>query len=488
MSAVSVTFEPAPTLLVQFTPAGAAPITVEVAPQAVMTVHLNEYQPGAVTEDSTNDLSNKNLIDPKLTGAILDAAGLALLEAEGVASAVNWITAFNAAAGSGPGLAVAGTDTNADFNIFTAGSGVLKVNGGAVQMAATAVQTSGAQNVSGKTLLSTKISGALLDTNGNEALELTATASAVNHIKLVNGATGTGATVTVGGDDANADLHLGGRGTGGVKVGGNVVLTTATGVTPAGAQTLADKSLTSPKITGSVLDANGNEVITLVSVASAVNELNVSNAAAGNGVRLFPTGADGAVALLLESKGAAGVKADGSLIRTVGKETIWLPARAWEKRQTNGPADASQETTTNKVMITTLSFDAAVAEYAQCSMRLPDSWDGGTLIGQVCWKHGTASTNFGVAWYLRATSAGDGESLDSAWGTAQVMTDTGGAADTMYTTAKSAAITIGGSPAAGHVIKLEIYRDPAHASDTLAVDAGLWGVTVQYTTSKANDN
>lgn len=397
MSAVSVTFEPAPTLLVQFSPAGASPITVEVAPQAVMTVHLNEYQPGSVTEDSVNDLSNKNLIDPKLTGAILDAAGLALLEAEGVASAVNWITAFNAAAGSGPGLAVAGTDTNADFNIVTAGSGVLKVNGGAVQMAATA-----------------------------------------------------------------ATLN--------------------------GAQTLANKSLPSPKITGSVLDANGNEVITLVSVASAVNELNVSNAAAGNGVRLFPTGADGAVALLLESKGAAGVKADGSLIRTVGKETIWLPARAWEKRQTNGPADASQETTTSKVMITTLSFDAAVAEYAQCSMRLPDSWDGGTLIGQVCWEHGTASTNFGTAWYLRATSAGDGESLDSAWGTAQVMTDTGGAADTMYTTAKSAAITIGGSPAAGHVIKLEIYRDPAHASDTLAVDAGLWGVTVQYTTSKANDN
>ena len=63
--------------------------------------------------------------------------------------------------------------------------------------------------------------------------------------------------------------------------------------------------------------------------------------------------------------------ADGTLHKMllsefgIGKHTVWMPAGAMTPRTTNGPASGTFETTTHKVMIKTLDFDAATAEYAQ---------------------------------------------------------------------------------------------------------------------------
>ena len=53
----------------------------------------------------------------------------------------------------------------------------------------------------------------------------------------------------------------------------------------AGTETLTNKTLTTPKIVnnGYIADANGNEQIEMVTVASAVNNVRVTNAATGNG-------------------------------------------------------------------------------------------------------------------------------------------------------------------------------------------------------------
>jgi len=374
-----------------------APPAISITTPPALSIPVNEYAPGTVTEDGVQSLSDKTLLDPKLDDAILDAAGAVLLQASATASAVNYVTIFNAATGNSPGL-------------------------------------------------------------------------------------------TVGGAAADADLLLTGKGAGVVKAGGYEVLTTNTGVTPSGAQMLTNKTLTSPKITGSVLDANGNEVITLVSVASAVNEVSISNAATGNGVKVSATGGDSAVALLLESKGGAGVKADGSLVRTVGKETINIPAGAWKARGTNGAAPGSVETTTHKLMISTLDFDSAAVEYAQCDVQMPASWDGGTVTAVFCWSHAATTTNFGVALSLAGVAMGNGDALDAARGTAQTVTDTGGATDTLYITAETAAVTIAGSPSAGDFVKFEIARQVANGSDTMAIDARVHSVQIRYTTNASNDN
>jgi hypothetical protein len=53
-------------------------------------------------------------------------------------------------------------------------------------------------------------------------------------------------------------------------------------------------------------DANGNETLKLASIASAVNEVTIENAATGNAVHISATGGDASVGLHLAGKGASG--------------------------------------------------------------------------------------------------------------------------------------------------------------------------------------
>ena len=75
---------------------------------------------------------------------------------------------------------------------------------------------------SGKKL---KLVGDVIDTNGNELLKVTATASAVNEVTLANAATGGTPTFTASGDDTNIGMKFVGKGTGEVtaKVNGKDV-------------------------------------------------------------------------------------------------------------------------------------------------------------------------------------------------------------------------------------------------------------------------
>ena len=80
--------------------------------------------------------------------------------------------------------------------------------------AAAGTGTSVGLNVgSGKKL---KIVGDVIDTNGNELLKVSATASAVNELTVTNAATGSAPRLSASGDDTNIPLRLAGKGTGAV--------------------------------------------------------------------------------------------------------------------------------------------------------------------------------------------------------------------------------------------------------------------------------
>ena len=66
--------------------------------------------------------------------------------------------------------------------------------------------------------------------------------------------------------------------------------------------------LTTPKITTSINDANGNEVIKTPATASAVNEVTITNAATGNDPSISATGGDTNIDLEIKGKGTGGVK------------------------------------------------------------------------------------------------------------------------------------------------------------------------------------
>jgi len=152
------------------------------------------------------------------------------------------------------------------------------------------------------TLTTPRVITAINDTNGNELIAVTATASAVNEITVANAATAGKPTISATGGDANISLNLVSKGTGTVQVGGVDVVTTT------GTQTLTNKTLTTPKIGTSIDDVNGNELIKLTAVAGAVNEITLANAATTGTPNIFATGTDTNIDLVLGGKNTGVVK------------------------------------------------------------------------------------------------------------------------------------------------------------------------------------
>lgn len=172
----------------------------------------------------------------------------------------------------------------------------------------------------------------------------------------------------------------------------------------------------------------------------------------------------------------------------LGKHTIFVPAGAMTPATTNGAARGSGETATNKVMRSTLDFDASVEEFAQFGVQMPRGWDESTLIAQFIWSHLSTATNFGVVWGVEAVAFADGDALDAAWGTEVATADIGGTTDDIFISPESAAITVAGSPGNEEYVMFRITRVVGNASDTMAVDARLHGVKIHYTTNAATDD
>jgi hypothetical protein len=80
--------------------------------------------------------------------------------------------------------------------------------------------------------------------------------------------------------------------------------------------TLTNKTLTSPKIGTSVLDTNGNALVTLTATASAVNAVTLANGATGNNATITASGETN-TGITITGKGTKGVTIGNALIETV---------------------------------------------------------------------------------------------------------------------------------------------------------------------------
>jgi hypothetical protein len=315
-------------------------------------------------------------------------------------------------------------------------------------------------------------------------------------------------------------------------------------ITASSTDTLTNKTLTAPKIAdaGFIADANGNEQIIFQTTSSAVNELEVTNAATGNppilgasgetnvGVHIKPKGSgetiigsggadatlttsgaynlvldtnsgtnsgtititDGANGNIVIAPNGTGVAqaVDGgdntAAIKIAGKETIWVPASAMYPNTTNGCADLAQVELSNGPEIKTLDFDKTSDENAQFAVAFPKSWNEGTVTFQAYFTADSTDTGT-VSWALAGVAIADNDSINTAFGTAVAPTAKAhsGTANDLDVTAESGAVTIAGSPSTDEEVFFQITRDVS--ADDLDADAKLLGVKLFFTTDAAND-
>ena len=123
--------------------------------------------------------------------------------------------------------------------------GTLDIDSGTLILPNDLVTLTGTQTLTNKTLTSPKIGTNILDTNGLELLNLTATGSAVNELTLANAATGNNPVLSATGGDTNVGITL----------------------TPKGSGTVTIDALTFPAADGTadqILTTNGSGVLSFV--------------------------------------------------------------------------------------------------------------------------------------------------------------------------------------------------------------------------------
>lgn len=161
------------------------------------------------------------------------------------------------------------------------------------------------------------------------------------------------------------------------------------------------------------------------------------------------------------------------------QQNVYVPAGAMIGRTTNGSALATAETTTNKIMARTQDFDAATQQYAQFSVTMPKNWDEGTIKARFVWKVSSGTTG-DVVWGIQGVALSDDDVVDAAFGTAIEVTDSMTATTDLMQSAETAAVTIGGSPAARDTVYFQVYRNAPAGADTFNGLAGLVGVEILY--------
>lgn len=189
------------------------------------------------------------------------------------------------------------------------------------------------------------------------------------------------------------------------------------------------------------------------------------------------TGATGATG----TAGTAG--ATGNTGATGGKAAavIYVPAAAmWPSITTGAQTPTQTEAATNKVNYITIDFDQTTQEFAEFTIAMPSDWDAGTITAQFWWTATGTSTN-SVVWALEGRSLGDSETIDQSQTGAQQVADAHTAtASQAQLTAATPAITLTGANASD-LCFFRVKRVPADGSDTLAADAQLIGVVINYT-------
>lgn len=194
--------------------------------------------------------------------------------------------------------------------------------------------------------------------------------------------------------------------------------------------------------------------------------------------------------LLDVAGGGAGavVGTDGTDVTvTIPDRTITLTAGGGMPTTTAGCSSPTQvEAGTNDVDYWVLDFDTSSDEFAFWGpFALPDNYDGGDFSAVFYWTAAGGSAAQTVAWGIQILTLANDDPIDTAWGTADVQSDTWIANGDIHKSAELTGVTPTGNGGAGDICIVRVHRDVS--ADDLSGDARLLSVKLTYTTNAVSD-
>lgn len=171
----------------------------------------------------------------------------------------------------------------------------------------------------------------------------------------------------------------------------------------------------------------------------------------------------------------SGVALSGEIYPTVRE--IYIDAGAM-LTGVSGATPSTVSVSNSGIAYDCFNFDPATTGYAQFKLKLGD-YNLGGIRARFDWT--TSGTGGGVVWGVQGMAVNDSGSFSSAWGTPQESSDTFITGTGLHQTSGTSAVTLGGSPQPNSLLCFQIYRNVYNASDTLAVNANLLGIKLQYT-------
>ena len=176
--------------------------------------------------------------------------------------------------------------------------------------------------------------------------------------------------------------------------------------------------------------------------------------------------------LTIATPGGGGGTVTGQLILTAGG--------GWPSITNGAQSPTLTATATNAVNFYSINFADAAQTFANWAMPMPSDYNGGTITAVFYWMSNNVSTN-SVVWGFQGRAYADSDAIDQAFGTAQTVTDANNATRDVNISAATAAITLGGTPAASNFVQFRCYRDGAAGGDTSAAVAELLAIRITYT-------
>lgn len=173
-----------------------------------------------------------------------------------------------------------------------------------------------------------------------------------------------------------------------------------------------------------------------------------------------------------------------TLIGEYGKTRVSVYAHQIEPSTVDGCSalqTVSTTPTTDAPDSTSLNFNQTTEQYTQFAVTLPSNWDKGSITAKFKWSHTTTTVDYGVVWGIQAVALSDDQLINTSYGTASEVTDTGGTSDTLYITDETASFTVAGTPVSDNVIYFRIYRKATDTLDTLDIVARLHAVDLFIT-------